>query len=80
MGRGRWNREFRGGEVKWSMSGAVFKAWDYCPFVCSELTQSLSPCKTHSHHLPHTVADILIKLTEAWKYTAAISWLTGRGV
>ncbi len=72
-------REFRGGEVKWSMSVAVFNAWDYCPFVCSELTQSLSLCKTHSHHLPHTVTDILIKLTMAGKYTAAISWLPVRG-
>lgn len=58
------------------MSVAVFNAWDYCPFVCSELTQSLSLCKTHTHHLPQTVTGILIKLTEAAKYTAAISWLT----
>lgn len=53
MGRARWNTEFREGEVKWSMSVAVFNAWDYCPFVCSELTQSLSPCKTHSHCRRH---------------------------
>lgn len=41
--------ELRRGEVKWSMSVAVFSAWDYFPFVCSERTQSLSPCKTHSN-------------------------------
>lgn len=52
MGRGRWNREFRGGEVKWSMSVAVFNTWDYYPFVCGELTQSLSLCKTHSTIYP----------------------------
>lgn len=61
------------------MSVVVFNAWDYGPFVCCELTQSLSPCKTLSHHLPHSVADTLIKLTKAGKCTAAISPVTVRG-
>lgn len=61
------------------MSVVVFNAWDYGPFVCCELTQSLSPCKTLSHHLPHSVADTLIKLTKAGKCTAAISLVTVRG-
>lgn len=49
IGKRRWTIDFRGGEVKWSMSAAVFNTWDYGPFVCSEHTQSLSPCKTLSN-------------------------------
>lgn len=37
------------------MSVVVFNARDYWLFVCCELTQSLSLCKTHSHTIYHTL-------------------------
>lgn len=53
--------EFGVGEVKWSMSVAVFNTWDYGPF-CVQPARSIS--KPRVRH-PSAAMDIQIKPAEA---------------
>lgn len=53
--------EFGVGEVKWSMSVAVFNTWDYGPFCVQPAHSITEPRVRH----PHAATDIQIKPAEA---------------